>query len=436
MEDLVSGLDIGAFMINQEALSDHCITNGQEAGRQVLEQFTPGVDDAAGLTRSIHTAVERAMLGTLRRYVAIETAAQTILAIQKYGKAALSVDALNSRIILAEDHFVWFAGKVTELVKSGVIRPIIRQFGGQSFQVVRVGESMFVRRLAANSTRLALAGGAAFVILDTALAAYAMVEALQMYGQDVKSFAAMLTSEETISIPDAMGLIVEHNRNEQARQLTEDAVIIQNIIDEPDQSKKLLGARNLTAEIIAQIKTVPIKPGRKPDQEWYTTLGDWVSRPTEWMCEVMLDDPDKYFVHQQLSRLSIYVAKTPNIVSALQKLPQNEEVRLTISALQKASEIAQAVIRDIELPVNSQLSAATGQLRQARNEAANKKRREAASVSAQQELPPTIIHEIKTRIRNGQKKGQITSYSFEYNSQRQEATVKTEGNELPWVIKL
>lgn len=362
--DIFDAIDMGDFTIDRVQLQQKCLHNGQQAGEKALEQIEPGLSDTAKLAR-IKPTIENAILQTMKSYTAVETAAKTILAYQKYGKTALTINAIDARILVAENNFATMGARVAHLVDTKAIQPVTRIFGGKSYQIVRVGKTLFARNIAAHGAKIGTAATGAFYVLNVALAAYSAKESLDLLQAEVQNFAQLLESEGKTSITDSMVSIIEHNKNQHARLLADDTVKVQDVLNETNTARKLLGARTVVIELLSQSKVVNIKTDRSVDKQWFETMGDWLARPTEWMCEQMLEDPDQYREHQALSRLSMLAVQGEKIIEDLMKRPSTEEVVLTILALEKAVALAKEIIRNVQSPTLEQLGVVTEALRKA-----------------------------------------------------------------------
>ncbi len=342
---------------NKDEVQKQCALNGQRAGEELLEKITPDESTLAAMIPKIVPGIRIAMLNTLRMYVSVETFRKVLLALSGASGGALSVATAEQMVEHAERSFFTLGKRIAYAVEARAINPVIKRFGTQAFQVVRIGPRIFAREVIVNSAgvplvaRMATLGsksarviGPAAQVAGAGLAFYDAYLAMVAYKGETVSLAQILESEGATGIADSMSSIVQHGENQYAANDAKDREILQTALNEQDTQKKLVKAHDVVAEIHGGIVAFNVSAA-PANRGWVERAGNWAARPTEWMCEQLLGNPDEIRIQEQRSQLDTLATGADKILEQLKQLPSTEVISATIVALETAVNLAREVSR-------------------------------------------------------------------------------------------
>lgn len=342
---------------NKDEVRQQCTLDGEKAGEELLEKITPDESTLAAMIPKIVPGIRIAILNTLRMYISVDAFRKVLLALSGASGGALSVATAEQMVAHAERSFFTLGKRIAYAVEARAINPVIRRFGTQAFQVVRIGPRIFAREVIINSagvpivTRMATLGsksariiGPAAQVAGAGLAFYDAYLAMVTYKGEIVSLAQMLESEGETGIADSMSAIVQHGENQYAANDAKDRQILKGAIDEADTQKKLVKAHDVIAEIHGGVLAFNV-PAAPANRTWTEQAGNWAARPTEWMCEQLLGNPDEIRIQEQRKQLDTLATGAEKIVDQLKQLPSTEVISATITAMQTAILLAREIAK-------------------------------------------------------------------------------------------
>jgi len=350
-------LQEGAVTIDVRNLEQKCKENAEIAAKKAIQSVAPDLMDTLETKAHIISVVRNALMRTLRSFVSIDVAARTIVALRTGEKSILTVANIDTALKASEERFFSIGTRIAKAVDAGAIQPILRKYGNRIYQVVRVGQKIYVRaipatkvatpvirRVAMPATKAAKGAFIALSVVGTGLAAYEAYSSMEYLHEEVQLFAKQLSSEGKDSITDSIASIVEHGRNQHAKIAAEDAAEVQLAVEQKNVAAKLIQARNIAVSIHAMINTYQIKPAPK-NKSFTQTMGDLAAQPTGWLAEKMWGDPNQLRTNERRSRILSKATNARKLLQQIQGLPQNNESQKTAEALAMAIQFGERIAK-------------------------------------------------------------------------------------------